>query len=55
MAKRGGKGRKGSKGGRKGGKGSAAKKSKHIPLKILEKRLGKLNSVVKSRGGDAYS
>jgi len=26
----------------------------HVPLKILEKRLTKLNGVVKKRGGDAY-
>lgn len=36
-------------------KGSRRKKktrrSNHVPLKILEKRLGKLTRVVKSRGG----
>lgn len=53
MAK--GKRGKGGKGKGKGKRGGAKAKSKHIPLKILEKRLGKLNSVVKSRGGDAYS
>lgn len=53
MAKGKGKGKgKGSKGKRGGAK---KPKSKHIPLNILEKRLGKLNSVVKARGGDAYS
>lgn len=51
MAKRKG-GRKGSKSKSKSKKGG--KKSNQIPLKILEKRLGKLNNVVKSRGGDAY-
>lgn len=25
----------------------------HVPLKILEKRLGRLNRIVKSRGGHA--
>ncbi len=25
-----------------------------VPLKLLEKRLGKLNGIVKRRGGDAY-
>jgi hypothetical protein len=57
MAKRGGKGRKGkgkSTKGKKGKKGSVKAKSNHIPLAILEKRLGKLNRVVTSRGGSAY-
>ena len=32
----------------------SSKKSKgHIPLKILEKRLGRLTRIVKSRGGHA--
>lgn len=26
-----------------------------VPLKILEKRLGRLNAIVKKRGGDSYS
>lgn len=28
--------------------------SNHVPLMVLEKRLTKLNRVVKSRGGDAF-
>lgn len=43
---------------RKARKGKARRKTRkakgHVPLKILEKRLGKLNRVVKSRGGDAF-
>lgn len=29
-------------------------RSKHVPTKILEKRLARLNSIVKSRGGKHY-
>lgn len=30
-------------------------RSNTIPLNVLEKRLGKLNGIVKKRGGDAYT
>ncbi len=40
--------------GKIGRKKAKAKKGKgHVPLKILEKRLGKLTRIVKSRGGHA--
>lgn len=34
-------------------KGRKSKAKGHIPLPILEKRLGKLSRIVKSRGGHA--
>lgn len=36
------------------GKKKRSSKSNQVPLKVLEKRLGKLNGIVKSRGGSAY-
>lgn len=36
-----------------GPKRKKAKSKGHVPLKILEKRLGKLTRIVKSRGGHA--
>ena len=41
------------KAGKKGGK-SKAKKSNQIPLNVLEKRLDRLNNIVKRRNGDAF-
>lgn len=38
---------------KKGGK-SKAKKSNQVPLNILEKRLDRLNNIVKKRGGDSF-
>jgi len=46
------KGRK--KGSKKRRKKASKKRKGTIPLKVLEKRLTKLNGVVKRRGGDAY-
>lgn len=39
--------------GKIGRKKSKKKAKGHVPLKILEKRLGKLTRIVKSRGGKA--
>lgn len=41
----------------KGKRRSTAAKRRNkgqVPLEVLEKRLGKLNRIVKQRGGDAY-
>lgn len=39
--------------GKIGRKKAKTKAKGHVPLKILEKRLGKLTRIVKSRGGKA--
>ena len=41
------------RGARKGSK-KTARRGKHIPLRVLEKRLKSLNAKVKARGGKHY-
>ncbi len=57
--RKGGKGRARKKrGGSRKKRGASKKRSKkrggQVPMKVLEKRLGKLNALVKKRGGSAY-
>ena len=46
--------KKRKKRGKKHSKKRAKKSKGKVPLKILERRLGRLNGIVKSRGGAAY-